>query len=116
MCLAAKRLLILSRNLLMKQLTKYSNLEIVMSSSLSWPLDSPISFGLALCLLGFFILGSIFYTHPNIFGRRKAQRNELLRNKRLGRDMMWGFGISCVLVLLISWIRSNNSRYAWLDN
>lgn len=100
----------------MIQLTKYSNLKIVMSSSLSWPLDSPISVGLALCFLGFFILGAFFYTNPNIFGRRKAHREELLSNKRLGRDMMWGFGVLCVLVLLISWIRSNNSRYAWLDD
>lgn len=87
-----------------------------MLSSYSWPLDSPISFGLSLCLFGFFLLGFVVSINPRyITGRESNSDHAFDMDRRLGRVFMGIFGIACIVVLSISWVRSNNTRYAWLD-
>lgn len=87
-----------------------------MQSFSSWPLDSPISFGLSLCLLGFFVLGFVFSIDPGYITRRKRESSHAFEmDRRLGRAFMLIFGSTAVLVLLISWVRGNTAPFVWLD-
>ena len=83
---------------------------------LSWPLDSPVSSGIALCFFLVFAIGFVFSVNPKLITRRKVMTRSVLRREKLsGRMAMYIFGPLLLVTLLFSWNRSNDARYEWLN-
>lgn len=87
-----------------------------MAGARSWPLDSPISLGVGVCFLLVFFVGLTFNLDPCMarFGRAGSTNDDAF-DRKMGAILMWIFGPLSIVVLMGSWIRSNNSRYAFLD-
>lgn len=82
----------------------------------SWPLDSPVSFGVGLCFFVVFLVGLGFNLDPKLMrGGRPGDRGSYAHDKQMGRVVMYIFGPATLLVLMLSWSRSNDTRYSWLD-
>lgn len=86
-----------------------------MPSSLSWPLDSPVSLGIILNCLAFFCLGVVFFIEPRWVHQRRVSYSALLEDQQMGFFLMWIFGVSGCLVLITSWLRSENTPPSALD-
>ena len=87
-----------------------------MAGARSWPLDSPISLGVGICFLLVFFVGLTFNLSPRTarFGRPGSTNDDAF-DHRMGAVLMCIFGPLAVVVLTMSWVRSNNARYAFLD-
>ena len=82
----------------------------------TWPLDSPISFGVCLCFLVVFLVGLGFTLDPRLMrGGRPGDRGSYADDKNMGRVLMCIFGPLTIMTMMVSWSRSNDSRYSWLD-
>jgi len=87
-----------------------------MSLAKTWPLDSPVSFGMSLCFLLAFLVGLGFSLNPGLMrGGRGGDMGSNSDDRRMGRVLMYIFGPLTLLTLLVSWSRSNDARYSWLD-
>jgi hypothetical protein len=87
-----------------------------MAGTRSWPLDSPISLGAGTCFLLVFFLGLCFNLNPRAARLgRPGSTNDDAFDRRMGAVLMCIFGPLAILVLMMSWVRSNNARYTFLD-
>ena len=80
-----------------------------------WPFDSPKSLGVSLCFLIVFLIGFGFSQNPAALGARAGSLESIEEDKRMGRVLAYIFGPLALTVLFVSWTRSNDDRYAWLQ-